>query len=169
MWVNLWKVQYHTIACFNAINLFWQGWLRQAQNADKNYAYSKSQSQSGAQEASQTWGHDTSRARFSLRRRGHVLNMKRALLCLLKNLGGGHVPPVPPGSYVSEDSLACKKCEITLPHTYQRKMHATLCVNKKSILFMTTGHAPFALFKAICIYSVIKTKKNSDRTCKRFN
>ena len=46
-------------------------------------------------------GHDTSRARFFLRRRGHVLNMKRALLCLLKNLGG-HVPPVPPGSYVSE-------------------------------------------------------------------
>ena len=40
-------------------------------------------------------GHDTSRAHFSLRRRGHVLNMKRALLCLLKNLGG-HVPPVPP-------------------------------------------------------------------------
>ena len=46
-------------------------------------------------------GHDTSRARSSLRRRGHVLNMKRALICLLKNLGGGHVPPVPPGSYVS--------------------------------------------------------------------
>ena len=47
-------------------------------------------------------GHNTSRARFSLRRRGHVLKMKRALLCLLKNLGG-HVPPVPPGSYVSVD------------------------------------------------------------------
>ena len=28
--------------------------------------------------------------------------MKRALLCLLQNLGG-HVPPVPPGSYVYEN------------------------------------------------------------------
>ena len=50
-------------------------------------------------------GHNTSTARFSLRRRGHLLNMKRALLCLLKNLGG-HVPPVPPGSYVSDGVAA---------------------------------------------------------------
>ena len=45
--------------------------------------------------------HDTSRARFSLRRSGQVLNMKRALLCLLNNLGGGTCPLCPPGSYFS--------------------------------------------------------------------
>ena len=32
---------------------------------------------------------------FSLRKKGHFLKIKRALLCLLQNLGG-HVPPVPP-------------------------------------------------------------------------
>ena len=32
---------------------------------------------------------------FSLRKKGHFLEIKRALLCLLQNLGG-HVPPVPP-------------------------------------------------------------------------
>ena len=40
-------------------------------------------------------GHDTLRACFSLRRRGHVLNMKWALLCLLKILGGAHAPSAP--------------------------------------------------------------------------
>ena len=40
-------------------------------------------------------GHDTSRALFSLTKRGHLLKRKRALLCLLQNLGG-HVPSVPP-------------------------------------------------------------------------
>ena len=32
---------------------------------------------------------------FFLRKRGHFQKIKRALLCLLQNLGG-HVPPVPP-------------------------------------------------------------------------
>ena len=36
---------------------------------------------------------------FFLRKRGHFLKVKRALLCLLQNLGR-HMPPVPPGFYV---------------------------------------------------------------------
>ena len=42
-------------------------------------------------------GHDTLRAPFSLRKRGHFLEMKRALLSCLKNLGGmcPQCPPVP--------------------------------------------------------------------------
>ena len=45
----------------------------------------------GPQEAFQTsgGGHDTSRALFFLREWGQVLKIKRALLCLLQNLGGG--------------------------------------------------------------------------------
>ena len=33
---------------------------------------------------------------FFVRKRGHFLKIKRALLCLLQNLGGWHVPPVLP-------------------------------------------------------------------------
>ena len=51
-------------------------------------------------EASQTCGHDTSRALFSLRNREHFLTIQRGLLRSLQNLGG-HVSPVAPRSYVS--------------------------------------------------------------------
>ena len=56
---------------------------------------------SGTLEASQTWEGTTSRGHFFLKKKGHFLKIKRALLCLLQNLGG-HVPPVPPGSYLYE-------------------------------------------------------------------
>ena len=46
-----------------------------------------------------SWGGTTLRGHFSLRKKGHYLKIKRAHLRLLQNLGG-HVPPVPPGSYV---------------------------------------------------------------------
>ena len=36
------------------------------------------------------------RRHFFLEKKGQFLKMKRALLCLLQNLGGGHVPPGPP-------------------------------------------------------------------------
>ena len=44
-------------------------------------------------------GGTTLRGHFFLKKKGAFLKIKRALLCLLENLGG-HVPPVPPGSYV---------------------------------------------------------------------
>ena len=43
---------------------------------------------------------------FSLRKRGHFLKIRRALLCLLQNLGGV-CAPVPPGSYVYGFSSEC--------------------------------------------------------------
>ena len=51
-------------------------------------------------------GHDTSR-HFFLKKKGAFSKIRRAPLCLLQNLGG-HVPPVPPGSYVYE------RCKYTI-------------------------------------------------------
>ena len=42
---------------------------------------------------------------FSLRKRGHFPNIKMALLCSLQNLRG-HMPQVPPGSYLYGDEFA---------------------------------------------------------------
>ena len=40
-------------------------------------------------------GGTTLRGHFSLRKRGHFLKIKRAIIWLFQSLGG-HVPPVPP-------------------------------------------------------------------------
>ena len=44
-------------------------------------------------------GQDTSRALSKKKKGVFFLEIKRARLCLLQNLWG-HVPPMPPGSYV---------------------------------------------------------------------
>ena len=67
-------------------------------------------------------GGTTLRGHFSLREKGHFLKMKKALLCLLQNLGG-HTPPVPPppGYYVYERKVcAIAKANMTLFGTKAR-------------------------------------------------
>ena len=54
----------------------------------KNLRLQKLHLEQGRRKHLKLWERDTSRALFSSGKGGHFLNIKRALLCLLQNLGG---------------------------------------------------------------------------------
>ena len=60
------------------------------------------------------------RGHFVLKKKGHFLRIKRALLCLLQNLGGVRAPSAPPGSYV----YASRNTNLCLPEFWKTVMIA---------------------------------------------
>ena len=87
--------------------------------------------ETGTLEASQTRGHDTSKALFSLRKRGHFLRMKRALLCLLQSLGGRTCPQCPRFLRLCDgDNLAINFTRSPV-HATHRKMLRAFMKNSK--------------------------------------
>ena len=58
------------------------------ENIGRHLLEFRSMTSAGTWEASQTWGSTTLPAHFFLKKKGHFLKIKGALLCLLQYLGG---------------------------------------------------------------------------------